>query len=215
MIAQLELADAALHAEQQAIVRPARVVDAVEVDDAGLDQIRTTRADDASRGHCGRAARHRGRAPRRPCPAHRAATRRSKPGRSTVPLADAAEIVVDDFDVGEAAPTCDLDQLVLAPLALQVRLNLLRRRLADIDDRLALQHGCRKESVMRCHRRPPALRLPLASSRRRARDAISTAWRSAGVMPRSRASSRTRSSWRGAAGACGVPRSKLRPSCER
>ena len=37
-------------------------------------------------------------------------------------------------------------------------LNLLRRRLADIDDRLALQHGCRKERVMRGHRRPPASR---------------------------------------------------------
>ena len=36
--AQLELADAALHAEQQAIVRAARIVDAVEIDDAGLDQ---------------------------------------------------------------------------------------------------------------------------------------------------------------------------------
>jgi hypothetical protein len=37
-------------------------------------------------------------------------------------------------------------------------LNLLRRRLTDIDDRLALQHGCRQDRVMRCHRQPPALR---------------------------------------------------------
>jgi len=64
----------------------------------------------------------------------------------------ATEIVVDYFDIGEAAPTCDFNQLVLAPLALQVQLNLLWRRLADIDDRLALQNHCRKESVMRCHR---------------------------------------------------------------
>ncbi len=62
------------------------------------------------------------------------------------------EIVVDHFDIGEAASTCDFNQLVLAPLALQVQLNLLWRRLADIDDRLALENHCRKESVMRCHR---------------------------------------------------------------
>ena len=36
--AELELADAALHAQQQPIVRPTGVVDAVEVDDARLDQ---------------------------------------------------------------------------------------------------------------------------------------------------------------------------------
>src|ERR1700739_2569376 len=62
------------------------------------------------------------------------------------------EIVVDRFDIGEAASTCDFNQLVLAPLALQVQLNLLWRRLADIDERLALENHCRKESVMRCHR---------------------------------------------------------------
>jgi hypothetical protein len=30
------------------------------------------------------------------------------------------EIVVDHFDIGEAASTCEFNQLVLAPLALQV-----------------------------------------------------------------------------------------------
>jgi len=64
----------------------------------------------------------------------------------------ATEIVVDHFDIGEAASTNDFNQLVLAPLALQVQLNLLWRRLADIDDRLTLENHCRKESVMRCHR---------------------------------------------------------------
>jgi hypothetical protein len=83
------------------------------------------------------------------CPAHRAATNRSKPGRSTVPLADRPEIVVNDLDVGEAAPPRDIDKLVLGPLALKVRLHLLRRRLAHIDDRLGLQHSSRKERVMR------------------------------------------------------------------
>jgi len=36
--AKLELADAALHAEQEPIVRPAGIVDSVEVDHARLDQ---------------------------------------------------------------------------------------------------------------------------------------------------------------------------------
>jgi hypothetical protein len=62
------------------------------------------------------------------------------------------EIVVDYFDIGEAASTCDFNQLVLAPLALQVQLNLLWGRLADIDDRLALENHRREKSVMRCHR---------------------------------------------------------------
>ena len=63
----------------------------------------------------------------------------------------ATKIVVNHLDVGEAASTCDFDQLVLPPLAFQVQSNLLRRQLADIDDRLALQNGCRKESVMHGH----------------------------------------------------------------
>jgi len=64
----------------------------------------------------------------------------------------ATKIVVDHFNIGEATSTCDFNQLVLAPLAFQIQLNLLWRRLADIDDRLALEDNCRKESVMRCHR---------------------------------------------------------------
>ena len=64
----------------------------------------------------------------------------------------ATKIVVDYLDIGEAASTCDFNQLVLASLALQVQLNLLLRRLPDIDDGLALENHRRKESVMRCHR---------------------------------------------------------------
>jgi hypothetical protein len=64
----------------------------------------------------------------------------------------ATQIVVDYFNICEAASTCDFNQLVLAPLALQVQLNLLWRRLADIDDRLSLENHCWKERVMRGHR---------------------------------------------------------------
>lgn len=36
--AELELADAAFHAQEQAIIRPTRIVDALEIDDAGFDE---------------------------------------------------------------------------------------------------------------------------------------------------------------------------------
>src|SRR5262249_16472518 len=69
----------------------------------------------------------------------------------------ATEIVVDHFDIGEAASTSDFNLLVLAPLALKFQLNRRGRRRGDIAARLALETHCRKESVMRCHRCPPAL----------------------------------------------------------
>jgi hypothetical protein len=75
-----------------------------------------------------------------------------EPGPFDSAARSATKIVVDHVDVGEPASTCDFDQLVLPPLAFQVRLDLLWRRLADIDDSLALQNGWRNESVMRCHR---------------------------------------------------------------
>src|SRR6516225_3599303 len=127
----------------------------------------------------------------------------------------ATEIIVDHFDIGEAASTCDFNQLVLAPLALQVQLNLQWRRQAG-------------------HRRPPCageqlpegerhalsslasrLATPPASSRSRA-IALSTARRSAGVMARNRTSSRTSSSWRGAVRlVCLQASSVLRASANR
>jgi len=36
--AEFELADTALHSQQQAIIRPTGIVDAVEIDDAGFDK---------------------------------------------------------------------------------------------------------------------------------------------------------------------------------
>ena len=115
----------------------------------------------------------------------------------------ATEIVVDDLDVGEAASTCDFNQLVLAPLAFQVRLDLLRRRLADIDDRLALQNGCRKEAscvviagLLHCH----AARLE-QEPRQRPRARLGAPPES---CPEIATSSRTRSSWRGAVEVCSL-----------
>jgi hypothetical protein len=72
------------------------------------------------------------------CPAHRAATRRSKPGSFDGATRSTTEIVVNHFDIGKPASPCDFNQIVLAPLAFQAQLNLLLRRLPDIDDGLAL-----------------------------------------------------------------------------
>ena len=69
-----------------------------------------------------------------PCP------RSSEPVIEASTLAPplATKVVVDNLNISEAASTRDFDQLVLPSLALQVRLHLLRRRLADGDDRQAL-----------------------------------------------------------------------------
>ena len=63
--AKLEFADAALHAQKQAIVGPAWIVDAIEIDDAGVDKT-TQLKQIASPGRCGRGGRRRSKARRRP-----------------------------------------------------------------------------------------------------------------------------------------------------
>ena len=121
--AQLELADAALHAQQQPVVGPARVIDAVDVDDARLYQaaqfeqvmpippvagktggIEAQHGPDLARTQ----TRHQ---PLESRPRCRAGSR-------------AAEIVVDDLDVPEAVMPCEIGQLVLAALTFQVDLDL-------------------------------------------------------------------------------------------
>ena len=63
---KLEFADAALHTQKQTVIRAARIVDAVEVDDAGVDVDDTARANDASRGRYGRDGRRQSKRRRRP-----------------------------------------------------------------------------------------------------------------------------------------------------
>ena len=62
---ELELTDAALHAEQQSVVRSTRIIDAVGIDGARRP-VRRARAGDASRARCGRPARHQDIARHRP-----------------------------------------------------------------------------------------------------------------------------------------------------
>jgi hypothetical protein len=148
---QLELADAPLHAKQQAVVRPAGVVHAIEVDDTGIHQSAQFQemvpVAAIAREPRGIEAEHSA-----DLPGAQGGDQAIEAGPFDGATRGATKIVVNHVDVGEPASTCDFDQLVLPPLAFQVRLDLLRGRLADIDDRLALQNGCRKESIMRCHR---------------------------------------------------------------
>ncbi len=56
------------------------------------------------------------------------------------------KIIVDHLNIGEAASTCDFNQLVLASLAFQVQLNLLWRRSTAECLALSLRtnHGTRR-----------------------------------------------------------------------
>src|SRR5918995_630836 len=127
---ELELADAALHAEQQPVVRPAGVIDPVQIDHprlhqpAELEQVMpvATVAGEPGRieaQHGSDLARTRpGDQPLEAGPGHR-------------PAGGATEVVVDHLDLAEAPTTRDLDELILSPLALEVGLDL---RLGGLPD---------------------------------------------------------------------------------
>ena len=126
------------------IVRPAGIIDAVEIDHAGLDQAAEleqmmpvatvpgeTGSVEAQHGSHFAGAKPRDE-PLEPGPGHR-------------PAGGTAKVVVDHLDVAEAPAPSVIDELVLAPLALEIGLNLGLGGLADINDRLALQHRRGKE----------------------------------------------------------------------
>src|SRR6516225_8343471 len=70
------------------------------------------------------------------------------------PTGRPTHIVVDDFDVCEAALAGNLDKIILSPLALQIGHDLGLRRLAHVDDGFALEHACWKK-ITACHRQAP------------------------------------------------------------
>jgi hypothetical protein len=161
--AEFELADAALHAEQQSIVRPAGVVDPVKIDHSRLDQAAELEqvmpltpvagepgsVEAQDRSHLsGTEPCHQ---PLEARPRHHSA-------------GGAAEIVVDYLDVTKAAASGDVDEFVLAPLALQVALDLCLSGLPNIDNRFAPQHrGWQEISARHRHAPPPRRRrLPAA-----------------------------------------------------
>ena len=152
--AKLELADAALHAQQQSVVWPAWIVDAVQVDHPRLDQSAEFEQMMPVAAVAGE--------PRGIEAQHGADLSGAKPGDQTFkarPCHRAAggssEIIIDHLDLPKAAGSRDIDQFILAASALGVCLNLRLGRLADVDHRLALQQRGRK-SVSRVHRRSPS-----------------------------------------------------------
>jgi hypothetical protein len=154
---QLEFTHRALEPEQQSVVRQARVVRGLAVDDTRADQAAELEqvmpvAPVASQTRCLQAE-----------------------DRSDNALADLTDqtpeagsihrsargypkIVVDHAYVSEAVLAGEVCKGVLPPLALQVLLYLHARRLPDVHDRGAPRHAGRKLTV---HRAPPrVVRLP-------------------------------------------------------
>ena len=124
--AELELADAALHAEQQAVIGVAWVVNAIQVDDPCLDQA----AQFEQMMPIAAIARQARRFQAQDRTNFSSTQGRHEPletGAGDRAACAASEIVVDNLDLGEPGPSRHLDQLVLTSLALQVLLNLLRR----------------------------------------------------------------------------------------
>jgi len=79
------------------------------------------------------------------------------------PAGGAAEVIINHLDVTEAPAPGDIDELVLAPLALKVALDLRLGGLPDIDHRLALQHrGGQQISARHRHAPRPRRRQPPA-----------------------------------------------------
>ncbi len=163
--AKLELADAALHAEQKPIIRPAGVIDPVQVDHSRLDQATefeqvmpvTTVAGEPGRVEAQYGPDLPGTEPRyQPLEA----------GPRHHPAGGAAEVIIDDLDVAEAPAPRDIDELVLAPLALKVAVDLRLGGLPDIDHRLALQHrGGQEISARHRHAPRPRRQWPPAEGR--------------------------------------------------
>src|SRR4051812_11876163 len=117
--AELELADAAFHAEQQPVIGTARIVDPVVVDDPRLDQPTELEQVVPVAPVAGEA--------RGVEAEHRPHLSRTEPGDEALetwpggcPVSGPPEIVVDHLDVAEAPAPGDLDQFVLATGALGV-----------------------------------------------------------------------------------------------
>lgn len=120
---ELELTDAALHAEQQAVVRQTGIIDAIKVDDTRLDKpaqfeqvvpvpavARQPRSVKAEHGT--------------DFPRAQGGDELLEAGPGDHAAGGAAEIVVDHVHGPETTTTCDLDQFILPSSALGVEFDL-------------------------------------------------------------------------------------------
>ena len=158
--AEFELTDGALHAEQEPIVRPAGIIDPVQIDYSRLDQaaeLQKMMPVAAVAGEPGGVDAQHGPDVPGAQPGHQPL----KAGPRHHPTGGAAEIVIDHFDFAKTLAPSDLDELVLAPLALEVVLDLGLGGLPNIYDRFALQHCGRQEiSARHLHAPRPRCRPP-------------------------------------------------------
>jgi hypothetical protein len=161
--AEFELADAALHAEKQPIIGPTGIIHAVEIDDPGFHkaaELEKMVPIPTVPGQAGGVETKDGShvAGAEPC------DKLLEPRSGYCSACRAAKVVVDDFDIPESMSSGLIDKLVLAPLALEVDLNLERSGLADVNDGLPLQERRGKDLTVH-HRLPPrSRRRPLPSA---------------------------------------------------
>jgi transposase len=156
--AKLELADTSFHSQQQSIVRSTRVIHAIHVDHTRLNQsaqleqvmpiapiAREPRGVEAQNSPNLTGVKQR--------------NKMFEAGSGHLATCRSPQIVINNLDVVETAPPGDLDEFKLAALAFEIRLDLRRRGLSNVDDRLAPQHRGGQE-IRRSHRCSPRLRRP-------------------------------------------------------
>jgi len=151
--AKLEFADAALHAQEQAIIRATRVVHAIEVDDAGIDetaqleQMMPVPAVTCEAGGIEAKYRTDLAGAESGDELVEAWARHGAAGRP-------AQVVVDNLDIPKSPAARFIDEVILAALALEIDHHLGLSGLAHIHDRLAAQHRRWQGISVRHHRSP-------------------------------------------------------------
>jgi hypothetical protein len=137
--AEFKLTDAALHTQKQTIIWATRIVDAIKVDDAGLDktaELQQMMPVPAVAGEAGGVEAK-----------HSADLAGAEPGDELLEArarygaaGRTAEVVVDDLDIAKSTAASFINKVILAALALEMDLDLRLCGLTHIYDRLAAQH---------------------------------------------------------------------------
>ena len=147
---KLEFADAALHSQKQTVIRTTRIVHAIEVDDAGIDeaaQLEQMMPVPAIAGETGGIEAKHGADLAGAKPGNELLEARARHGAA----GRTAEVVVDDLDIAKSVAASFVNKVVLAALALEMNLHLGRRGLTHIHDRLAAQN-CWRQGISVRHR---------------------------------------------------------------
>ena len=116
--AKFEFADAALHAQQQPIIRTTGIIDAIEIDDAGIDetaQLQQMMPVPSVTGEAGGIEAKHSADLASAQPGNELLEARARHGSAR----GAAQIVVDDLNIAKSPPAGFIDEVVLAALALE------------------------------------------------------------------------------------------------